>query len=417
MTQALNRLLRVGLALCMTGGVVPAAFGQETDVIARANALRNAGAFDSAVVLLQAAHERVPADHRIEFMLGETLYWLGDFTRAADHFRNVLRADPSNASARRQLLEIRTASAPWVRSRVTREDDSQPLDRTSGEFEAGFFMNPLWSLGMRAGLQQATGEGAQLRQIEGRAEVRGYLPRARIDLMVSGGVSAQESNPGFFDGYVGEPVGSAEIARRFGNGWRGAASFERAIYTATTASLTNPIPFTRPRVRLQFDRRGWLGEAAAYQESFPDVNRIMTAYAWLLAPVFTTPSALLQAGYAFSYQDSEESRFRAGVYDPYFTPDREQQHSIAASFVTWHARGAKLQVNGSYAVFGRRGVPGVASSATETFHPYNVRAAATVPLGTTHAFTIEAERMKTAFYHNTRLAALISFRFAPRPAT
>ena len=426
-------MVKVALVVALSAFWLQTAHAQTGDVLARADALRNAGQYDSAIVLLREAHRRSPGHAPTELMLGETLYWQGDYTSAARHFENVLRMNPQNAAARRQLDEIRTVSAPWLRLGYQHDDDNQPLTRNTAQLEAGFFINPLWSIGVRASGQTAASGNVQFDYREGQAELAGYLPRARLDVRLAAGIAATASEPGLFSGYVGEPVGQLEIGRRIGGGLRISASVERELYTATAASLMNPVPLIRARARAQLDRRNWLGEGAVQQETYTDDNATLTTYAWLLAPLAVTSSMMLQAGYAFSWQDSRESRFTSqGIYDPYFTPENEISHSVAGSFVAWRQNGARLQVNGSYAFYGSRGVPGLIpapppgpgnpnrgprSFTEESYHPYNVRIAAALPVTARSTFSVEAERMRTSFYQNTRVAALFSIRFAPRPAS
>jgi hypothetical protein len=222
-------------------------------------------------------------------------------------------------------------------------------------------------------------------------------------------------------------------------------SFERAQYNATIASLADPLMHTTWRIRSRLDRHDWLGEAAAQVQTYPDENTIVTTYAWLLAPLLRTSSMRVHGGYAVSYQDSRESRFQAliparttpggsleGRYDPYFTPERELQHSLAASLAVWNSGGARFQLNGSFGAYARRqepvlrvqGGPGrppqrdsLRTFTQQTFHPYNLHAAGTLPLARNLTLNLDGEQLRTAFYRQTRFGAALAFRFVRAPRT
>ena len=419
---------------------------QGQDPIAQAELLRNAGHYAEAAELLRSFLRQQPDDARALVMLAETLYWQGDFSAARKYFRAVLQRDPNNAAARRQLDEIQAASAPWMRLQWELLDDNQPLVRNRFDLHAAAYINPLWSIGLRINPEWIDAEDATTSLVRVEGSLGGFLPGARTELELSAGATRWHSddNPGVSSN-AAEPTGRARIGVRAGSGLTISAIAERALYTATIASLAEPLPTTSLRLMTRLERNGWLGEAALQRESYPDDNAITTTYAWLLAPIVRTTTTQLHAGYAFSFQDAASSRFVAvvpqrpgsggtleGRYEPYFTPERELQHGVAASLAVSAGKGARFQVNGSYGAYARRAVPVLERGVdpgpgppnrnpvireqfkSETFHPFNVRAAGTLPLGRQATFTLEAERLRTSFYQQTRLSAFMSLRFVRR---
>ena len=380
--------------------------------IEHADSVRNSGDFSRAVNILRQHLRRVPGDTRAEAMLAETLYWQGDFTAALRHFEQVLAADPMHVTARRAVYEIRAASAAWVHVQAEQQTDNQPLDRIGASLTAGFFMTPLWSLSGRVAPARHESGALHFELLRAEAAVSGYLPAARLQVNLMAG-SAEEF------------VGRAGLTLRPGGGVAFGGGVERDLYTHTIASLTERVMVTVPHVEATLDRAGWLGEAGGRLDVYPDDNQMTTLYLWLLAPLLRSSNTLLQAGYAGSWQDAERSRFAAGgQYRPYFTPEQEQQHGVAASLVIWSAAGARLQVNGSYGVHARRDVPSVLagpgprdpiSFTTQSFHPYDVRLAGTLPVANRWTIGAAAQRMRTAFYRSTTIRAHITYRLVPRP--
>jgi hypothetical protein len=435
--------IRLLVVLVMVGLAPAVARAQEP--LARADQLRNAGRFKAAAEVLRAFLQQQPEHTRAQLMLAETLYWQGDFSGARRYFRMVLEREPDNSPARRQLSEIEAVSAPWLRVQWDRLEDNQPLDRNRLGVQGAVYVDPLWSLGMRIDPEWVVAGDSTLNLLRAEGTLAGYLPSARTELELSGGVTRWQSELGRFlpGASAVEPTGRARLGVRAGGGLVLSAIVERMMYTATVASLAEPVPSTNARLQARLDQRGWLGEAAVQRESYPDDNAVMTTYTWLLAPLVRSGQVQLHAGYAFSYQDAASSRFVAdspqrpgsgalqGHYVPYFTPEREMQHGIAASFALSGRKGARLQLNGSYGAYARRDVPIISrvepgpgppnrnppsseQFRAETFHPYNAHAAGTLPLGRVAAITLEAERLRTSFYQQTRLSAFMSLRFVPR---
>lgn len=415
--------------LLLLAASVAGADAQTTDVVARADSLRNAREFAASVRLLDEHLRQHPTDTRADLMLAEVLYWQGDFSSAARHFSHILRTEPGNAAARRQLEEIRAVSSPWLRMRADASKDNQPIKRLDGDVDAGFFLTPLWSLGVRVAPQHAVSGDTTLNQMNARGVLKGYLVAPHVDVELSTGTASWRAAVRGVNRSGSAFIGSGRMAILVARNLKAFASVDRAQYAATVASLAAPLTTTTPALGLRVDGR-WLGEAAAQRTQYPDNNAVNTAYAWLLAPIAIEKEFTLHLGYAFSYQDANQSRYTvAGRYEPYFTPDQELEHSIAGSLVTWQKSGARLQLNGSYAVYGRRTTPSVIfgpgapgkigprfiAFGVQHFHPYDIHAATSLPLQKNIALTIDAERIRTSFYQNTRAGAQISIRFARRP--
>jgi hypothetical protein len=159
---------------------------------------------------------------------------------------------------------------------------------------------------------------------------------------------------------------------RPGGPWSLGVDAGREAYLHTVRSLDTAVISTTVAGRLHLDHRGWLGEAAARREHFPDDNAINTAYAWLLAPLVRTSGGMLQAGYAFSAQDAQRTRFSRvdatsppgqrppdlrGRYDPYFTPDNLVSHAAVAALVLRPSSSTAVRFGGSYGLHTRDRAP------------------------------------------------------------
>ena len=98
---------------------------------------------DSVVVQPPAGRARPDAARNRRLLAGRLL-------RSPNEFCAALALDSSVTDARRQLLEIETATGSWVRVSTDVWDDDQPLRYAAFNAEGGWFINPLTPLGVRA---------------------------------------------------------------------------------------------------------------------------------------------------------------------------------------------------------------------------------------------------------------------------
>jgi hypothetical protein len=370
--------------------------------------LHRAGALSQARDAYAMARARLPESPWLELEFGRLLLEMGEWTRASDVLEEV-RAGPvpeAAAEANRTLSDLRTLTAPWVRFELATLDDNQPYRRHSASLEAGFFLNPLWSLTARgapsrldAALDQ-TGVQADLR-------LQGYVPALRLHLAAQGGGAwdlgdGRERGYGsvggradFVQGSTGDWTGALEAGVELGRGLALEVFGRRSRYLWTLASADTLVMENAVEVGLdRSDAPGWAGELQLRQERFADGNRVDRASGWILAPVVggagSVPSdgqdggrggasLRLRLGYAFSWADARESRWvaaptlfwsdpgfpeilplpgdeLAGRYDPYHTPRNEQVHNLLGE-VALPLNRVSLQLNGSYGVHAREDAP------------------------------------------------------------
>lgn len=361
--------------------------------------------------------------------LGTLAYWRGDHSAAVRQLEAVLSVDPDHAGARRQLAELRALSRPWIESRGEMVDDSQPYRRGHGELEAGVFLTPLWTLSAGVAPQALDPSAAPTPvAAEPRAsgsawlELGGYLPALRLDAAARGGAAWGGVAWGGSSSVTA--MGSARLTARLGGSVSLGVEGERERYTATAAAADTLLMVEALRLRLERSTAEGLAFAAVGQvERFPDANRIRTGYAWLLVPLVPH----LRAGYAFSWQDSDVTRWDStgttGVYDPYFTPEDLVVHAALAELALDLGR-AGLTLSGSYGLnatttetastgFTRPGPGGTfgpprSDPVSLQYAPWRLSALLNVP-GDRVSVRIRGERERTAFYAVSRLSASLVY--------
>jgi uncharacterized protein (TIGR02996 family) len=367
-----------------------------------------------------------------ETLLGTIAYWEGDLTGARNLFVGALQANPNQEEARRQLQEILSSTAPWVRLSSGGWRDNQPVDWGTFGVEAGWFATPLTALSLRVQPTQYWANG--LTQTIGLAEVAitHYVPAARLETELAAGAVRR-----WHGGDVWDWTGRAALGLRLPGHVTLRARFERAPYFHTVSSLTTPVMVDTSAAILHFgDVRGWLGEAAYEHQRYGDNNAIQTGYGWLLAPLVHRNAVEIQAGYAFTASNASSTRFvlaqpiqpflpsdprfdLAGVYAPYFTPNHQVIHSALAAFELRPARNTTFRVDGSYGFhatdnapyFAVSGGQAVLSTYLRTFSPWNVRASLKIPLREGLTLEPTGEMGRTAFYSWVAAGLQLTYHF------
>jgi Flp pilus assembly protein TadD len=393
-----------------------------------------------ARLLLAPLLDNPAARARALTLIGTLDYWDGRLTAAAGKFRAAIEADSGSTEARRQWREIAMVSAPWVRIGFEAAHDDQPMNRLAPSVQAGVFLTPLWSLEL-TGRSDGYHSGDSLSQTvrTGAASLKGYAPGLRLETELSGGLIHRSAGASRGD-WTGRIQGRIRVPGHLTIGARA----ERKPYFHTTASLTIPVSVRELTALVGLnDPSGWLGEAALTKSRFPDGNSMTSGYAWLLAPILRRRGNTVSLGYAFSAQDTRESRFvpassspplppgnpgadLSGRYLPYYTPDNVVVHSAIGSMTLRPGRGTTISTNGAWPVsaheiataFTNSGPPPTVQpgSFRRSITPWNVRlsiAQALAPGWSVHA---HAEHHRTAFYAASAGGIAIDYRFTSAAA-
>ncbi len=389
------------------------------------------GAGEVLAPVLQDAGAPREAKAHGEALMGAAAYWSGDLGRATRHFEAALVLSPDHEDAGRQLEEIRTLTAPWVRMEGDLAGDNQPLSSARTSLEVGYRPTPLTRIAVKARGARLSSDPVSDRQLAVSGILGAAFPSASLEAELEGGFNSR----GAVDG--ADWLGAARLGMGLPGSMTLRGSSERWSYVGTVASLGTA--FTVRTLEIRLDRRdapGWAGEAVLRRDRFPGGNRIHTRFAWILAPVVRGDRAGLRVGYSFAFQDSDSTtlsevevagrgRGRGAAasgttvtrYDPYYTPESLSSHSVLAE-LRWIPRAdAFVSFNGSVAARATElaphlveipgGAPEVAF-AERSFTPWSLRAALEVPAGDHTTLRVHYEHSSTAFYDANRLGFAVN---------
>ena len=371
---------------------------------------------------------------RARTLLGTADYWHGDFTGARNEFRAALALDPSVADARRQLGEIETAAASWVRIGADMWDDDQPLRFASFNAEGGWFINPLTPLGVRARSSVYDVDGTSEAMLAAEATYTSYFPSTHLDFVAGAGA---------LDRSFGKPIdwtARLTLGARLPRTVRLVAKYARTPYTNTVRSLDREIMVQTLEANARWgSARKWNGELGGRHEIYPDDNSVSSGFGWILAPVSSREAASLQVGYGFSAQSAVESRFVPrddinvrpgeaptqvpGEYNPYYTPSNLRVHSVLATTALRPNRQLVLEAGGRYALSAYEDAPvlyAVATPPTATverqfyersFKPWNARGSINWNATPAIRVTLSAEHGRESYYQFTTGRVELTYTF------
>jgi len=374
---------------------------------------------------------------RARTLVGTADYWRGNFTGARNEFRAALALDSSRADARRQLLEIETAAAPWVRVGTDLWDDDQPLRYSSFSAQGGWFVTPLTPIDVRARSSVYDADSASETLLAAEASVTSYFPSAHVDLVAGAGVVDRSFGASL------DWTARATLGVRLPGTVVLQARYARSPYTSTVRSLDQGIMVQTLEANARWGKvASWNGELGARHEIYPDDNSVSSGFGWILAPLASGDAGTLDIGYGFTAQSAVESRFLPqddvnvgpgqpptmipGEYNPYYTPNNLRVHSALANTSLWATRQLRIEAGGRYALSAREDAPVLSAVATppsatvertfyeRSFRPWSARGS--IDWNATRAMRISlgAEHGREAYYQFTTARVELTYTFVPR---
>jgi len=371
---------------------------------------------------------------RARTLLGTADYWRGDFTGARNEFCAALALDSSVTDARRQLLEIETATAPWVRVSTDVWDDDQPLRYATFNAEGGWFINPLTPLGVRARSSVYDVDGTSEAMLAAEASFTSYFPSTHLDLVAGAGV---------VDRSFGEPLdwtARITLGARLPRTVILEAKYARTPYTNTVRSLDSEVMVQTLEANVRWgSTRKWNGQLGARHEIYPDDNSVSSGFGWILAPISSREAASLHIGYGFTAQSAAESRFLPqgdvnvrpgeppamvpGEYNPYYTPNNLRVHSALANASVRPTSQLRIEAGGRYALSAQEDAPVLYAVATppsatvertfyeRSFKPWSARGS--IDWNATRAVRISlgGEHGREAYYQYTSGRIELTYTF------
>ncbi|MDO9680590.1 MAG: tetratricopeptide repeat protein [Bacteroidales bacterium] len=296
---------------------------------------------DEAKIFLDKYLKSEPENAEALLMLGKIAYWQGKRPAKAMQYLNVVHKNyPSNQEAIDLIQEVRQNTSPYLKIGLLKYSDSQPLESIQTSVETGFYQSA-W---LQPGIQfQNRSFGGNLNARHFEFSNKTAFPKSKTEVLMRAGV--------FQNSWTTQSPYTAgiEIRQKISNDFDIAGNIDRSPYLYTLRSLTGNIMQTNYSVSAGRDIGAkFKGRVTFRHQQFEDNNYVQWFSMWTLFPIVGTPGFKLEIGYAFLAAWSKENRFvlenpgdinfnpigqsntYTGLYDPYFTPEKQFVNSLLA---------------------------------------------------------------------------------------
>jgi hypothetical protein len=320
---------------------------------------------------------------------------------------------------------VQAQQRPWVTADVRLERDDQVRTALRAAAEYGRYLGPDVTLALTVSSDRVTGDASGATSLETTVASVGLagtlaVPSARLGLTFAAG--ALLGAPAGPQGGGAEFLARAALRRDLGGGTALRVGAVRERYTATLASLDTLV--LSHTIEVALDRSGapgWAWEVAGRRTDFGDDNPVTAAWAWVLAPLSRSVTHSLRAGYAFGWQDAEQSTWVAsgavpvgpfpqqvpGRYAPYYSPHDVVTHSVVLNGALAAGR-AWILADGSVGARATEIAPLLVRATAaavpaltfqeRSFTPYRARVSLVAPSNDRTTITLAVGYDRTAYY-------------------
>jgi len=402
-----------------------------------AKMLFNIGDFKKAVNFIDKFLLYYPLNEEALMMKAHIDYWQGNFDEANNTLQSILKNSPDNKKAISLLDEIQIVISPWLKLKSGYSNDDQPLQSISSSIEGGMYFNSLANISFNFQspffIRDNKGSSAQWFQINNKSE----LNNLGLKIIFTAGVLKFPSN-NFIDW-----TGSIELNKTLSTHLNIIFEYERLPYFYTRSSLVNNLMVNELTASIELNKsRDWNGKVSYIRNQFPDNNSTSVFYGWLFTPYLKFAGIEIRLGYEYNYTTSQENRFISqeplsyivanynfndlvpGIYDPYFTANDQQRHSILASLMVHPSGNIEAGINASYGISASTLNPfltlvkdnnGTAyikrDFAEQNFSPMRISTYALIHLNNKVSLKTEYEYQKSNFYNYHYVAAELKINF------
>lgn len=351
--------------------------------------------------------------------------WRGEPRKALGMLDNLIKNAPGYVPAQKLREEILLDRAPWLALNGLYSSDDQPLQLVVPDLRGGWYRSHLLGLDIQMTFPFSPLDSGTFWSFGLNAGNRFHFSKPNLNLYL---------NVGFF-----------HHATLNTTNWTGAFKLEKIFFRkmpvwfeatrkpflSTEGSFRQPVIENHYTLAVAWDDPdSWNGRLSAERSTFSTDNNRVTAFCgWLFVPAIKLGPVKLHFGYGYNYSDAKESRYVSkepldvliakwdtgmvieGVYDPYFTPNNQQIHSLLGTIELQAAQNLSFAVKANYGIYGTTLYPYLFfdSNSTdslfinraftkETFHPWNLGARINWAIGRTFELSADYSYNSTLYY-------------------
>ena len=304
-----------------------------------AKMLANAGEFDSALSLLNIYLAYDPTNADAWLTITKIYYWQGNYNKAFTMAENIVKHNPNNKDAIDLLNDIMGAKSPWIKLNADYNSDDQPLKSIAPSIEAGVFLHPLANLHFSGSAPFFIQNDSASHAFIFQAGIKSDFNKEEIVTDISAGIAnfPYKNSVAFIGGIAFEKTFIQHLLLT--------AQATRSPYFYSLSSIDTELVDNNYTASIAWKNQFTINGNAGYSiNQFADGNIVSTFYAGIFSPLFKKQKLDFQFGYGYNYSNAKQNEFEpkqtlaeiisspgsniAGIYNPYFTPDDQQIHSV-----------------------------------------------------------------------------------------
>jgi tetratricopeptide (TPR) repeat protein len=321
--------------------------------------LVNTGEFKEAGEQLKRYTDQDKSNPEPWYYLAKIHYWKGDNKEALRLLGSLLRNVPGYTPARVLMDQILFDRSPWLSLDASYAADDQPLHLFSPVLKGGWYRSNLLGLDFQVTAPVSLGDSGNFSAAGISAGNRFHFSGPDLNIYLNLGMYNHTSLHS--TGWTGE----VKVEKIFFKKFSVLADLERKPYIWTLSSLKIPLFENHLTLAASLnDPDHWNGRLSFEGSTFSsDDNSIIAFCGWIFAPAVKTGRFDFHFGYGYNYSTAKESRFTneeplsaiisgwepdvqiAGIYNPYFTPNKQQVHSLLATINFMAARTLNFSLN------------------------------------------------------------------------
>lgn len=307
-----------------------------------ARTLVNIGDYNKALPLLRTYLDFEPKNTTALLNLANLRYRQADYRKALSTLDKIsINADDYGYVAP-MLKEIELAKAPWISMGMGYTSDDQPMQGYFPEIKAGWSLHPLATVSLDLRSPVFRKNGQTFYGLWGEAGNKFYFARPSLSLDISLGVLKFPGRNTF------TMTGSVKLTKTFIRNLEIKLLGERVPYFSTTSSIDSSVIEHHAALSIGWkDMNSWNGSMTAEARRYPiDSNTVISLNGWVMSPPARFSVFELRFGLGYSYCTSGENNFVPekslaailqdydpdagikGIYNPYFTPKKQNVGSV-----------------------------------------------------------------------------------------
>ncbi len=305
-------------------------------------ALLGTGELNKSLPLLIDCYEVDNKNTTTLFSLAQLYYWQHDFKKSKQKLHEIFLITPDDVNAVNLAKQIFKDESFILNSKIDISHDDQPLSTITPAIEGSKYFDTYTTLFFKVNKPVFIEKNNTLSATWVRIGNTALINSIGLKIDADAGLLHFPDKGG--NKITWDILAEKKLNRNF----KLFANIEQKPYFYTLKSLSQSILYKNIDVSIMWNNPNkWNGKASFIISAFDDDNHINTYSAWIMSKPLKLNKFNFKFGYGFNFSSSKENNFAAeqplsyilnnykeqikGIYNPYFTPYKQNVHSLIAT--------------------------------------------------------------------------------------